>query len=135
MVIDAGERFYFKPDAGRLLGSLAEEEPSAACDAQPDDLDVAVAVDRIEQVIEFPIQRIVRAWAGLRTFSPDRDPVSGFDPTATGFYWHAAIGGYGIQTAAALGEFAAARILERPVPDRLVETGLVVGDLDAGRLR
>ncbi|MCX7057348.1 MAG: FAD-dependent oxidoreductase [Proteobacteria bacterium] len=135
MIIDAAERFYFKPDAGRLLGSLAEEEPSAACDAQPDDLDVAVAVDRIEQVIEFPIQRVVRAWAGLRTFSSDRDPVSGFEPTTTGFYWHAAIGGYGIQTAAALGHFAATRILGQPAPGYLMDTGFAEGDLDPSRLR
>jgi D-arginine dehydrogenase len=135
MVIDAGERFYFKADAGRLLGSLAEEEPSLPCDAQPDDLDVAVAVDRIEQVIDFPIRRVVRAWTGLRTFAPDRDPVSGFEPAVPGFYWHAAIGGYGIQTAAALGEFAAARILDRPLPASLAELGLSVADLDPERLR
>ena len=135
MVIDAGERFYFKADAGRLLGSLAEEEPSRPCDAQPEDLDVAIAVDRIEQVIDFPIQRIVRAWTGLRTFAPDRDPVSGFEPSIPGFYWHAAIGGYGIQTSAALGEFAAARILGRPLPAPLAELGLSNADLDPARLR
>jgi D-arginine dehydrogenase len=135
MVIDAHERFYFKADAGRLLGSLAEEQPSPPCDAQPDDLDVAVAVDRIEQVIDFPIQRVVRAWTGLRTFAPDRDPVSGFEPSAPGFYWHAAIGGYGIQTCAALGEFAAARILGRPLPAALADLGLTTADLDPARLR
>jgi D-arginine dehydrogenase len=135
MVIDAGERFYFKADAGRLLGSLAEEEPSQPCDAQPDDLDVAVAVDRIEQVIDFPIRRVVRAWTGLRTFAPDRDPVSGFEPAVPGFYWHAAIGGYGIQTSAALGEFAAARILGRVLPERLADLGLANADLDPARLR
>jgi D-arginine dehydrogenase len=135
MVIDAGERFYFKADAGRLLGSLAEEEPSPPCDAQPDDLDVALAVDRIEQVIDFPIRRVIRAWTGLRTFAPDRDPVSGFEHAVPGFYWHAAIGGYGIQTAAALGEFAAARILGRPLPASLAELGLSAADLDPGRLR
>jgi D-arginine dehydrogenase len=135
MIIDAGERFYFKPDAGRLLGSLAEENASVACDSQPDDLDVAIAVDRIEQIIDFPIRRIVRAWSGLRTFSADRDPVSGFEPTAPGFYWHAAIGGYGIQTSAALGEYAAARILELPMPATLLEQGLTPAELDAGRLR
>ena len=135
MVADARERFYFKPDAGRLLGALAAEQARAACDAQPDDLDVAIAVDRIEQAVDFQISRVVRSWAGLRTFSPDRDPVSGFEPRAAGFYWHAAIGGYGIQTAAALGEYAAARILERPMPAALAERGLAPGDLDAGRLR
>jgi len=135
MVIDAAERFYFKPDAGRLLGSLAEEEPSPPCDAQSDDLDVAVAVDRIEQAVDFPIRRVLRSWTGLRTFAPDRDPVSGFEPTAPGFFWHAAIGGYGIQTAAALGAFAAARILDRPLPSSLADLGLAATDLDPARLR
>ena len=84
MVMDAEERFYFKPDAGRMLGSLAEEVPSEPCDAQADDLDVAIAVDRIESAWTQPITRVVRAWAGLRTFSSDRNPVSGFEPPAPG---------------------------------------------------
>ena len=135
MVMDARERFYLKPDAGRLLGSLAEEQASEPCDAQPDDLDVATAVDRIEQVIDFPIRRVIRAWTGLRTFAADRDPVSGFERSAPGFYWHAAIGGYGIQTSAALGQHAAARILGRPLPDGLAALGLSAEDLDPARLR
>jgi D-arginine dehydrogenase len=135
MVVDVGERYYFKPDAGRLLGSLAEEQASPPCDAQPDDVDVATAVDRIEQVLTFPIQRVIRAWTGLRTFAPDRDPVSGFEPRIAGFYWHAGIGGYGIQTANALGSFAAARILGRDVPADLAALDVTRADLDPGRLR
>ena len=135
MVIYTGEQFYFKPDAGRLLGSLAEEVASRACDAQPEELDVATAVDRIEQVVDFPIQRVVRSWTGLRIFGADRDPVSGFEPTAPGFYWHAALGGYGIQTSAALGDYAAARILGRPVPNALAELGMTAAQLDPARLR
>jgi D-arginine dehydrogenase len=135
MVSDAEEQFYFKPEAGRVLGSLAEEVPAPAADAQPDDLDVAIAVDRIEQVIDFPIRRVLRAWAGLRVFGPDRNPVSGFEPGAPGFYWHAAIGGYGIQTAPALGAFAASRILGTDVPANLAGRGLAAGQLGAERLR
>ena len=135
MVSDVEERFYFKPDAGRLLGSLAEEVPSAPCDAQPDDLDVATAVDRIEQAVDFSIRRVVRSWTGLRTFAVDRDPVSGFEPGTGGFYWHAALGGYGIQTAAALGEFAAAQILGRDLPAALVARGLDAAQLSPARLR
>ncbi len=121
MVADADEQFYFKPDAGRLLGSLGEERPSPPVDAQPEDLDVAVAVDRIEQVVNFSVQRVLRSWTGLRVFGPDRDPVSGFATGAPGFYWHAGLGGYGIQTAAALGMFAAAMILDRELPTALSE--------------
>lgn len=135
MVSDAEEQFYFKPEAGRVLGSLAEEVPVPPGDAQPEDLDVAIAVDRIEQVLDFPVQRVLRSWAGLRVFSRDRDPVSGFDPERAGFYWHAAIGGYGIQTAASLGAFAAASILGHPAPDALAEAGLAAASLSPARLR
>ena len=135
MIIDAAEQFYLKPDAGRVLGSLSEEEPSPPCDVQPEDLDVAIAVDRIESALTFPISRVIRAWAGLRTFGPDRNPVSGFEPSAPGFYWHAAIGGYGIQTSAALGAFAASTIAGQPLPDELSRHGVRSADLDPARLR
>ena len=135
MVSDGDELFYFKPDAGRLLGSLAEEAPSPPVDAQPDEVDVAIAVDRIEQVVDFSIRRVLRAWTGLRVFGADRDPVSGFEPGTPGFYWHAGLGGYGIQTAPALGEFAAARILGHELPVALAECGLGVAQLAPERLR
>jgi D-arginine dehydrogenase len=135
MVADADEQFYFKPDAGRLLGSLSEERPSPPVDAQPEDLDVAVAVDRIEQVVDFSVQRVLRSWTGLRVFGPDRDPVSGFATGAPGFYWHAGLGGYGIQTAAALGMFAAAMILGRELPAALREHHVAPDQLGTQRLR
>jgi D-arginine dehydrogenase len=135
MVSDADELFYFKPEAGRLLGSLAEEVPSPPTDAQPDALDVAVAVDRIEQTVDFSVRRVLRSWTGLRVFGRDRDPVSGFEPGVPGFYWHAAIGGYGIQTAPALGEFAAAMILGHAPPAALAERGLTSAQLAPERLR
>ena len=135
MIIDADEQFYVKPDAGRILGSLSEEAPSAPCDAQPEDLDVAIAVDRIETAFNFPIKRVLRSWAGLRTFGPDRNPVSGFEESAPGFYWHGAIGGYGIQTSAALGAYAGAAIAGRKVPDELLAHGIRTVDLAPARLR
>jgi D-arginine dehydrogenase len=135
MVSDADELFYFQPEAGRLLGSLAEEVPSPATDAQPDELDVAVAVDRIERVVDFPVRRVLRSWTGLRVFGRDRDPVSGFEPGVPGFYWHAALGGYGIQTAPALGDFAAALLLGRRPPAALHDSGLVAAQLAPERLR
>ena len=135
MVTDATMQFYFKPDAGRLLGSLAEEVPAPPGDAQPEDLDVAIAVDRIEQRVNFPIRRVLRSWTGLRVFGPDRDPVSGFEPGAPGFYWHAGLGGYGIQTAPALGAFAAALILNRELPAALTERGIAPAQLAPQRLR
>ena len=135
MVTDADGQFYFKPDAGRLLGSLAEEVPSPPIDAQPEDLDVAIAVDRIEQVIDYSVTRVLRSWTGLRVFAPDREPVSGFESGAPGFYWHAALGGYGIQTAPALGAYAAASILGRKPPEALIARGIDPAQLQVQRLR
>ena len=107
LTIEAGESWYFKPDAGRLLISPADETDTEPCDAQPDDLDVAIAVDRIERATTLQVRRVSHRWAGLRTFAPDRTPVCGFDPRAEGFFWLAGQGGYGIQTAAALAQRAA----------------------------
>jgi D-arginine dehydrogenase len=115
-VIDIGDSFYFKPDAGRLLVSPADETPSAPCDAQPDDLDVAIAVDRFEQATSVVVRQVRHRWAGLRSFVADRSPVIGFDETATGFFWLAGQGGYGIQTSWAAAELAAALALKATPP-------------------
>jgi D-arginine dehydrogenase len=119
LVIEAAERFYFKPDAGRLLISPADETDTEPCDAQPDDLDIAIAADRIEQATTLVIRRISHRWAGLRTFAPDRTPVCGFDPRADGFFWLAGQGGYGIQTAAALAKRTARLVNGAPAADEI----------------
>lgn len=106
-VIDIDEQFYFMPDAGALLLSPADETPSAPCDAQPDEWDVAVAIDRVERVTTLAPRSVKRSWAGLRSFVADREPVAGFDAEAPGFFWLAGQGGYGIQTAPALARIAA----------------------------
>ena len=101
-LIDADEAFYFKPEAGHILISPADETPSEPCDAQPEDLDVAIGVDRFEQATGLDVRRVRSSWAGLRSFAPDRVFVAGFDPRTTGFFWLAGQGGYGIQSAPAL---------------------------------
>lgn len=103
-MIDADEEFYFKPEAGHILVSPADETPSEPCDAQPEDIDVAVGVDRFERATGMEIRRVHHRWAGLRTFAPDRIFVAGFDPRSQGFYWLAGQGGYGIQSAPALAQ-------------------------------
>jgi D-arginine dehydrogenase len=108
MVIDIDESFYLKPDAGLLLISPADETPVPACDVQPEEFDVAVAVDRVERATTLAFKRIRRRWAGLRSFAPDRSPVIGFDAVVPGFFWLAGQGGYGIQTAPAAARLAAA---------------------------
>lgn len=118
------EQFYFKPDAGLLLISPADETDSPPCDAQPEELDVAIAVDRFEQATGAQVRRIANSWAGLRVFSPDRTPVAGFDPEADGFFWLVGQGGYGIQTAVALARSTAALCVDGELPQDLVDLGL-----------
>lgn len=122
-VIDIDEEFYFKPDGGRLLASPADETPSEPCDAQADEFDIAVAIDRIQQAANLPVRSIARRWAGLRTFAADRSPVVGFDPHCPDFFWLAGQGGYGIQTAPALAKVVAALAHRRPIADEILETG------------
>jgi D-arginine dehydrogenase len=111
LVVDADGSFYFKPDAGRLWVSPHDETPAAPGDVRPEEIDVATAIDRLERATAFRVRRVERAWAGLRTFAPDRAPVYGFAPAAPGFFWCAGQGGFGIQTAPAGGALAAALLL------------------------
>ncbi|MDR0252823.1 MAG: FAD-binding oxidoreductase [Brucellaceae bacterium] len=124
LVVDLHEQFYFKPDAGRLIGSLADETDTPPCDAYPEDLDIAIAVDRIEQATTLQIGRPATPWAGLRTFSPDRTPVVGFDPRLSGFFWVVGQGGYGFQVSLALADITAKLIREEALPEQLAELGV-----------
>lgn len=133
MVVDAEELFYFKPDGGRLLLSPCDETPSQPCDAHPDTLDVAIAVDRLTQASTLEVRTVGRSWAGLRSFVADRNPVVGFDPEVPGFFWLAAQGGYGLQTAPALSRAAAQLVLGRGLPGELQARGVAESDLAPGR--
>jgi D-arginine dehydrogenase len=134
MTIDIDERFYFKPDAGLLLLSPADETPVDACDAMPEEIDVAVAIDRVERATTLKVRRVRGKWAGLRSFVADRGPVVGFDPGLPGFFWLAGQGGYGIQTAPAMGRLAAALVGGEEVPADLVDFGLDASQVAPGRL-
>jgi len=131
--ISIDESFYFKPDAGRLLLSPADEEPSPPCDAQPEDLEVAIAVDRFENATGARVAKVWHRWAGLRVFSADRTPVVGFDPQVEGFFWLAGQGGYGIQSAEALGRLSAALACGDAVPADLLAAGVVAEHLARSR--
>ncbi|MCB1647690.1 MAG: FAD-binding oxidoreductase [Pseudomonadales bacterium] len=102
LTIGVDEDFYCKPDAGRLLISPANENPSVAMDAQPEELDVAIAMDRAAGLLDLPLTKPQNQWAGLRTFAPDRTFVVGEDPRASGFFWLAGQGGYGVQSSPAM---------------------------------
>jgi D-arginine dehydrogenase len=118
------ESYYFKPDAGMLLGSPGNADPVPPHDVQPEELDIAIAIDRIEQATTMRIHRPARTWAGLRSFVADGNLVGGFAPDAPGFFWVAALGGYGIQTCAAMGEACANLALERALPAHLTDAGI-----------
>lgn len=124
LVVDVHERFYFKPDAGRLIGSLADETDSPPCDAYPEDIDVAVAVDRIEQATGLDIGRPQNPWAGLRTFASDRSPVAGADPRMPGFFWLAGQGGYGFQVSFALARLTSALLRDDILPGDFAALGI-----------
>ncbi|MEO7246947.1 MAG: FAD-dependent oxidoreductase [Novosphingobium sp.] len=113
LVLDLGESFYFKPEAGRLWLSPHDEVPTVPCDAAPEELAVAEAIERFDSVVNWQVERVEHRWAGLRTFAPDRLPVFGFDRHSPRFFWFAGQGGFGIQTAPASADLAARLIAAR----------------------
>jgi D-arginine dehydrogenase len=133
VAIDVDEQFYFKPDAGLLLLTPADETPSPPCDAQPEEVDVAIAIDRLQRATRLEVQQVRSRWAGLRTFAPDRTPVVGYDHQAKGFFWLAGQGGYGIQTAPALSRLAAALVKGEAPPADILACGVSIADLSPAR--
>lgn len=124
MVVDVGHRFYFKPDGGQILCSLAEENPSEPTDPRPRMEDIALAIDRINEATTLGIRTVNSEWTGLRTFAPDRELVVGEDPTAAGFYWLVGQGGTGILTSPGYGALIASLVMKGPLPDELVAAGV-----------
>lgn len=123
MTIDIEEDFYIKPDAGQLLLSPANEDPMEPCDAQPDEMDIAICVDRIERAFDISIRRINSKWAGLRSFVADKSPVVGFSHEVDGFMWLAGQGGYGVQSSPAMGRVAAAIAQGVDIPADIIAHG------------
>ncbi|OGA19501.1 MAG: FAD-dependent oxidoreductase [Betaproteobacteria bacterium RIFCSPLOWO2_02_FULL_66_14] len=124
MSVSADESLYFRPEAGGFLASPADETPSPPCDAQPEELDIALVIDRLQTATTFDIRRVRAKWAGLRTFAADRSLIAGFDMHQRAFFWLAGQGGYGIQTAPAMGILAAAVIGGKETPRALAEQDL-----------
>jgi len=114
LVMAADGSFYFKGEGvGRIWLSPHDETPCEPGDIAAEELDVAVAIDRLQQAVDWRVVRVERAWAGLRSFAPDRLPVYGWDRDVPGFFWCAGQGGFGIQTAPAAARLAAALLLGR----------------------
>ncbi len=112
LVLDIGGGFYFKPENGRLWLSPHDETPTPPCDAAPEEIDIAAAIDRLTQVMDWRVLAVEHKWAGLRSFAPDRLPVYGPDPQVEGFVWFAGQGGFGIQTAPAAARLTAQMLLD-----------------------
>lgn len=135
LVDDVGAEFYFKPDAGQLLVSPADATPSEPMDAYPEDMDVAIGVERLERATTIEVTRVSRSWAGLRTFASDGSPVVGSDDEAPDFFWLAGQGGYGIKTSSALSRICAALVRREDVPDDIKGFGVTAADLSPRRFR
>jgi D-arginine dehydrogenase len=135
LVMDTANRFYFEPEPPGLLASPSEEIPVDACDAQADELAMAMTVDALAEATHLNVRGVRNSWAGLRTFAPDRLPVVGQDPSATNFYWLAGQGGAGIKTAPALAEGIASMLTARPWPTTLTQLGVTAESLSPARLR
>jgi D-arginine dehydrogenase len=125
---------YFKPEAGQLMLSLGDATPSPPCDARPEELDIALLAQRFQEATTHQVGRIGRSWAGLRSFLPDERPAVGFDPEVPGFFWLIGQGGFGMQTAPAMSDIAAALLSGRDArfaaelaPGRFTRTRLAAG--------
>ena len=132
-VCNVDYKWYVKPGYDSLMGSLAEAVPTKPGDVYPDDMDVAQAIDNIEQDTSFRIDKPLSTWAGLRSFVRDRNPVAGTRPGADGFFWMAGQGGCGILGSPALGEAIAALMLGRDLPKEQRALGIEVADLAVTR--
>ena len=133
MTFDVAETFYFKPEAGRIMVSPVDKELSVPCDAQADEMEVAIAVERMERFTTMQIGRIEHKWGGLRTFAPDNEPVIGADPDAEGFVWLAGQGGNGVMAGPASARLAAHCAVGLPIPQDIADLGLTYGAVSPGR--
>lgn len=135
MVADVDEHWYFKPDAGQLLGSPANADPVAPHDVQPEELDIALGIHHIQEATTLAIERPSATWAGLRSFVADGEIVIGFDDACPGFFWLAGQGGYGIQSAAGASALAASLLRGEPLPAELARHGVDPAAVAPRRLR
>ena len=133
MTMSASEDFYFKPDGAGFLCSPAEETPQPPSDAKPDDLEIARAIERLNEATLLAVRSVSTSWAGLRSFTADRTPVVGPDPAVDGLFWFAGQGGYGIQMAPALARAGASLALTDDLPADLADFGITAASLAPGR--
>ncbi len=133
LVGDCEHHYYWKPEGPNVLCSPADETPSEPCDARPDELDVALGIERVNDTTTLGLRSVVTAWAGLRTFSADRVPVVGADPEVPGLWWSAGQGGYGIQTAPAQAALLASLMTGDAMPPECAAAGVTTASLSPER--
>jgi len=135
IVMDAAEKFYFKPNSGKILITPADQNLTVPCDAQPEEIDIAHAAHCLEKATNMAVNKIDHSWAGLRNHVADGHPVVGFDPQEDGFFWLAGQGGFGIKTAPAMGRITAALIMGHSLPQDILDLGLKEDQICVGRLK
>jgi D-arginine dehydrogenase len=132
LVQGAAHTWYIRPEArSKLMVTPCDETPMHAHDVQPDEFDIATGIDRMQQALAIEVRRVEHAWAGLRSFTPDRNFAFGFDQDVPGFFWCVGQGGYGIQTAPAAGQLVADMISGRDPG----AAGAIVSAIDPTRFR
>lgn len=130
----AGSEAYFKPEAGRIMASFGDETPTEPQDAQPEELDIALAADWLQRHTTIDLRRIAHSWAGLRTFASDGAPVVGFDGAVDDFFWLAGQGGNGIMMGPALAKASKSLIQDNRLPDDLQQRGVSQSAISPARL-
>lgn len=135
MFTNAGHTWYVKPDGAQFLCSPADEHPNEPCDVKPEELDVAIAIDRINSETTLNIRSVTSQWAGLRSFVADRSMVLGPDPDDETFVWLVGQGGTGIQTSPGTGQLTADLIAHGAPGSSFDQVGLDIAGLLVDRLR
>ena len=135
LALDVDDQFYLKPEHGQILATPGDATPMPPQDVQPDEMEIALTVDRLETAFDFRVAKVSRKWAGLRTFAPDDTPVIGFDAETPGFFWCAGQGGYGMQTAAAIAAAIPALASGKALPETLTRFGVTEAALSPRRFR
>ena len=135
VVVESNYVYFQNFGVGKLMLSAADQTPSVPCDAQPDELDMAVAISRFEEVTKLKVTRVDHSWAGLRTFSPDLDPVIGWEPYCDGFFWLVGQGGYGVFSSPGIGRYAAAMISGSEIPEEYTTSDFDFDGLSPSRFR
>ena len=64
MIDDVDEAFYVKPESGSFLCSPADETPQEPGDARPDELEIARAIEVINEVTTLDVRHVRSCWAG-----------------------------------------------------------------------